>query len=365
SFFRNPEAFEALRTMVFPELARARSRFETIRMWVVGCSTGEEAYSLAIEWKDFAEAQGTDLPIQIFATDLNQAVPERARAGFSTSNLLQDVSPDRIRRYFVESDGGYRIHKPIRDMCVFARHNVLADPPFSNIDLASCRNLLIYLEPDLQRQVVPILHYALKPNRFLFLRSPPTVRRLRDLFDVHHPKYKLYSRKPGPTRPDLAFPRPLRAAATLAAGHKPEHPGESRESFVEPQREADRLLLARYAPAGVLLNDDFDILQFRGETGLYLAPAPGRATLNILKMAREGLLQRLRTALQAAKRNDAPIREEGLYVKSEIGIRPVNIEVLPIKGASKERAYLVLFDEAGRATAARATDEPEAAPGAP
>jgi two-component system, chemotaxis family, CheB/CheR fusion protein len=362
SFFRNSEAFEAVRTMVLPELAKGRSRFEAIRIWVVGCSTGEEAYSLAIEWKDFAEAQGIDLPVQIFATDLNQAVLDRARAGFYTGNILQDVSPERVRRYFVEADGGYRIHKPIRDMCVFARHNVLADPPFSNMDLVSCRNLLIYLEPDLQQRVIPILHYALKPKGFLMLGSSETVGSYRDLFDVHHPKHKIYSRKPGPSRPDLAFPHPVRMPAATGAERKIERTREGRESFLEPQREADRLLLLRYAPAGVLVNPDFIILQFRGETSPYLAPAAGRATLSVLKMAREGLLLRLRSALNAARRKDSPVREEGLYVKSESGIRAVNLEVVPIKGStSKDRSYLILFEEARRAAGTAAARDAQAA----
>src|SRR5262249_54048520 len=161
SFFRNPDAFETLKTRVFPKLTQDRTRNEPVRIWVQGCSTGEEAYSLAIAFTEHCEATGRTVPLQVFATDLNGAGIEQGRAGLYNKSIAHDVSPERLRRFFVEVDGGYRISKSIRDHCVFAKHNVLAAPPFSNIDLVSCRNLLIYLETTLQQRLLPILHYAL------------------------------------------------------------------------------------------------------------------------------------------------------------------------------------------------------------
>lgn len=175
SFFRNPETFAVLKSKVFPRLTQDRSRHEPVRIWVLGCSTGEEAYSIAITFAEVAEASGRPIPIQVFASDLNGAAIEKARAGIYSKNIMQDVSLERLRRFFVEVDGNYHISKPIRDLCLFAQHNVLTDPPFSRLDLISCRNLLIYLEPVLQQKIVPILHYALKPTGLLWLGSAETI----------------------------------------------------------------------------------------------------------------------------------------------------------------------------------------------
>ncbi|MGH7859882.1 MAG: CheR family methyltransferase, partial [Candidatus Binatia bacterium] len=311
SFFRDPETFEALKAKVLPKLLMQRSRDEPLRIWVLGCSTGEEAYSIAMTFAELAEARGGSFPVQIFATDLSGPAIEKARAGVYSKNITHDVSPERLRRFFVEADGGYRVNKPIRDMCVFARHNVLVDPPFSRIDLVSCRNLLIYLESALQQKIVPLLHYALKPSGFLMLGSVETIASHRDLFEVEDAEHRIYSRKPGTGRLTIG----------LASGRHPEDAGDlgpqtsrSREGRgdAEVQKEADRILVAKYAPPGVLINADLEILQFRGDTGPYLAPAPGKASLNLLKMAREGLLVALRAAVLKAKRDGAPVRKEGL-----------------------------------------------------
>lgn len=172
SFFRNLEAFEALKSKVFPRLVKNRTHHDPVRVWTLGCSTGQEAYSLAIAFAEFTETAGSQVPLHLFATDLNETAIEAARAGVYPKDIAQDVSTERLRRFFVEVNGSYRINKTIRDACVFSRHNMLADPPFSRVDLISCRNLLIYLEPVLQQKIVPILHYALKPaGRAAILRA--------------------------------------------------------------------------------------------------------------------------------------------------------------------------------------------------
>jgi two-component system CheB/CheR fusion protein len=195
SFFRDPAAFDSLREKVFPALFANRSRQDSIRIWVLGCATGEEAYSLAILLKEYSSSINSLANLLVYATDLNNAAVEKSRAGFYPRTIATDVSRERLRRFFIESDGGYRIAKSIRDMCVFARHNMLADPPFSRMDLISCRNVLIYLEPVLQKKLMPLLHYALRPDRYLFLGPSESPGALRDAFDVEDSKPKIFRKK--------------------------------------------------------------------------------------------------------------------------------------------------------------------------
>jgi two-component system CheB/CheR fusion protein len=344
SFFRNPETFEALKARILPKLLENRSGQEPLRVWVPGCSTGEEAYSIAILFAELAAASGGQLPVQVYATDLNEECIDKARKGVYSQNIAHDVSPERLRRFFAEVDGSYRISKPIRDMCVFARHNLLTDPPFSQIDLISCRNLLIYLEPALQQKLVPRLHFALKPAGFLLLGSSETIGSYRALFEAEDAKHKIYAKKPGTHRVILG------QAAGLYQGRSEQDHGPGRwqpaGAGSDVQKEADRILMARYAPPGVLVNADLEILQFRGDTGPYLAPAPGKASLNLLRMTREGLLVTLRAAVNRARKDNVPVREEGVRIKSNGGTREVNLEVVPVKGSSAgEGGFLVLFEE--------------------
>ena len=352
SFFRNPEAFEVLKASVFPKLTKDRSRHEPVRVWSIGCSTGEEAYSIAIAFAEFTEAAGLQIPLQVFATDLNGAGVEKARVGLYPRTIAQDVSAARLQRFFVESDGSYRISKSIRETTVFARHNVLTDPPFSRIDLITCRNLLIYLEPTLQQKVVGVAQYALKPHGVLWLGSSETLGSYRDVFDVEDAKHKIYSRRPGPSR---VIPSLFPAQAATERGPDGQSRRELGAAGVDAQREADRILLTRYVPASVLVSADLEVLQFRGDTGLFLAPAPGKASLNLLKMLREGLLVGVRGALAKATREEAPVREEGLRVKSNGGYRYVDVLVIPIKrnGGAAGPYFLVLFEDAMAAAKGR------------
>ena len=345
SFFRDPETFEALKDVVLPKLFQDRSRLEPLRVWVLGCSTGEEAYSIAITCTELAEALGSQLPIQVFATDLNAAVIEKARSGVYSKGIAQDVSPERLQRFFVEVDGSYRISKTIRDLCVFARHNMLADPPFSQIDLICCRNVLIYLEPELQKKIVPLLHYALKPAGFLALGTSETIGSYRDLFEAVDARHRLFAKKSVGRRVTLGHAASFYRDRGEAEARRSRVP--QAEGGADMQKEADRILWARYVPPAVLVNANLEILQFRGDTGPYLSPAPGKASLNLLKMVRHGLLVRLRSAVNRARKEEAPIREEGLLVKSDGGTRNVNLEVVPVRASSgAESGFLVLFEEA-------------------
>lgn len=347
-FFRDPQVFEALKTQVFPSLMKGRRAGTPVRIWVPGCSTGEEVYSIAMSLLEYlgesagGATGGTE--IQIFGTDISETALAKARAGLYLENVTAEVSPERLRRFFVKTAHGYQIIKAIRDTCVFARQNVVKDPPFSRLDLISCRNLLIYLGSNLQRKVIPIFHYALKPTGFLLLGTSETLGLFADHFSLLDKKHKIYSKKPTALR--------LPADFAVYSEHATEPPAETKTfpdvtSGFDIQKEADRVLLARFAPAGVIVNSDQEILQFRGRTGPYLEPTPGEASLSLPKMAREGLLVDLRGALQKAKKDDVPVRKLGVPIRSNGGIREINLEVIPVRGPSPaERYYLILFEPA-------------------
>ena len=344
SFFRDPEAFTALKGTVFPAILR-RTQETPVRIWVPGCASGEEAYSIAITLLEYLGDHGNGTSIQIFATDIDDEAVEKARAGIYPENITSDVSAERLRRFFVKVESGYQISKLIRDMCVFANQNVIKDPPFSKVDLISCRNLLIYLGQVLQKKVLTTFHYALKPSGFLLLGTAESIGEFADLFRTVDPKVKLYSKKSIATPLHVEFgpvslhPLPPTTAPEVAAV-------PALRTSLEIQREADRLIMSKYAPAAVVINEQLDILQFRGQTGAYLEPAPGEASLNLLKMARNGLKLDLSAAVKHAVLHHAPARRTGVGVKQHGQTRSVNIEVTPIKGTSAAgRCYVVIFQD--------------------
>ncbi|HWI56018.1 MAG TPA: CheR family methyltransferase, partial [Bacillota bacterium] len=355
SFFRTPEAFEALKRKVFPRLLQQPSRQgEPVRFWVLGCSTGQEAYSLAMAWTEFCDPLSRAPQLQLFATDLNEAMLERARRGLYPKSLLQEVSPERLRRFFVEEEGGYRISKTLRQACVFARQNLLSDPPFSRMDLISCRNLLIYIEPALQQKILPAFHYGLKPEGFLFLGASESIGPFTNLFEPVDKKLRLFSRKPGAT-PGWRFP----AASSHPAGKKETAPAQplppAKTSLTEAnaQREADRLTVARFAPPSVLVNASLQILQFRGPTGAYLQPPTGKPTADLLKLAREELMLPLRAALKKAQKQNQLVRTENVRLHQHGATQRVTLEIVPLKNL-KERCYLIFFEHATEPNASQA-----------
>ena len=267
-------------TRSFPNSSANRTADQPVRVWVLGCSTGQEAYSLAMTFLEFAAQASTQIPLQIFATDLNDTLLDKARAGLYSKGQVQDLSPERLRRFFVEEEGGFRICKPIRELCVFARHDVLSDPPFSRMDLLSCRNLMIYLEPVLQKRLLPLFHYALKPGGFLLLGSSETHRGLcRTLCHRRQDPQALFQEGPASAVPGAASAQGQLWLQKRRAAQKPRPVAAGLAGEADAQKEADRVLLAKYAPAGVLINEAMEVLQFRGHTGPYLEPPPGRASL--------------------------------------------------------------------------------------
>ena len=371
SFFRNPEAFEALQREVLPKLLAQRSD-DPVRCWVLGCSTGQEAYSLAISFMEVARKAPHVRKLQIFATDLNEKLLEKARFGLYAKTLAQDISPERLRQFFTDEEGGYRINKALREMVVFARQNLIADPPFSRMDFISCRNLLIYLEPILQQKALPTFHYALKPHGYLLLGASESVGGYTDLFEPVDRKYKIFSKKSAPTP---AFHMPVRKEQPEQAqpGHRlpplPLGPAEGRlpealRGELNAQREADRIAVSQFAPPGVLINDELQVLQFRGLTGAYLEPPAGRASFDVLKMAREGLMLPLRTAINKAKQENKTVRTEHVRVRRGGVTQTIHVEVIPLKNL-RERCFLVVFEEAEKPGSVAALPRSRRQPSAP
>ena len=351
SFFRNPEVFDSLREVVYPKILQDRSSADPVRVWVPGCSTGEEAYSHAISLVEVLSEMRIEIPMQIFGTDLSESAIQRARNGIYKDSIAREVSEVRLRRFFHKVTGGYQISKSIRDMCVFACQNVFSDPPFSRMDLISCRNVLIYLSPVLQKKVIPIFHYALKTGAFLLVgNSEGLLGAGAEIFHLIDRKNKIYQKKP--------VPSPVTFGLTINSHVQPEleiaddrPPRASREQEnpktpMDVQREADRLLLSKYVPSAVVVNDSMEIVQTRGRTNRYLELPPGKASLNLLKMARPGLLYELRGVLDKVRKTGVPAVKEGIAIEDGEVPLTVKVEVIPFRTPARdERHMLVLFEE--------------------
>jgi two-component system CheB/CheR fusion protein len=345
SFFRDPPAFQGLKKVVFPKLLKAHADDSPLRFWVCGCSTGEEAYSLAISLVEFFEQNRTHRHVQIFASDISDVGINKARAGVYPENIMQDVSAERLRRFFAKVDGQYQVNKSIRDMVVFARQNVIVDPPFSNLDMITCRNVLIYLDALLQRKIMPVFHYALRPHGFLMLGNSETVGASSDLFGLVNKKFKIYSKKQSYVRP--AFPTAHKVVHEISGvPPRPAEPAHTEIRAPDLQAQMDKLLLRDFAPAAVLVSSDMEVLHFRGRTGEYLEHLPGAASLNLLRMARETLVIDLRAALTKAIKNDVHVRHTA-HIRRDDHLNEVVIEIAPFRPApDSERFYLVIFREA-------------------
>jgi two-component system CheB/CheR fusion protein len=350
SFFRNSEVFDSLRETVYPILLANRPPSEPIRVWVPGCSTGEETYSHAISLVEMLTDLRVEVPVQIFGTDLSENAIQLARAGIYKEAIAAEVSEVRLRRFFHKVNGNYQIAKSIRDMCVFARQNVFGDPPFSRMDLISCRNVLIYLSPVLQKKVIPIFHYALKPSGFLLVgNTEGLLGSGAEIFDLVNRKTKIYQKKQVPS--PVTFGLTVSAQMSTERGQERPHTSKEEEPTKTPadvQREADRLLLTKYVPSAVVVNEDLEILQTRGRTNRYLELPAGRASLNLLKMARPGLLYELRTLLEQARRSPVPVSKEGVLIEDGNEQVTLSLEIVPFRTPARDqRHFLVLFEEKG------------------
>jgi two-component system CheB/CheR fusion protein len=359
SFFRDPEVFTELRETGFPALLRGRAPGAPLRIWVAGCSGGEETYSLAIALLEFLEEAETDIPIQVFATDLSESAIARGRAAVYPESIAEQVSAERLRRFFVPEHGKYRIAKFVRDLCVFSRHNIVSDPPFSHLDLISCRNVLIYFDPSLQRRVFPTFHYALESHGLLLLGGAETPGAGSDLFEPVARRHKLYRRRNVPTRAlDTDFGSLAEGISTrgrrASGGSEPWEGREGSPSALARSDLAaalDRVILGNFAQRGVVVDEQFRVLHFRGDTSRLLSHASGTATLNLLQLARAELVTPLRLAVTRSIGSGQPTRESHVALTDSGATGLVTIDVFPVPSASAQRAFVVLF-----------SDEPQIAP---
>jgi two-component system, chemotaxis family, CheB/CheR fusion protein len=341
SFFRDPDTFELLKGQVFPDIVKSHAESQPIRVWVPGCSTGQEAYSIAMALLEYLDSVKAKREIQIFATDLGDpAALDKARAGVYPESIESEVSPERLRRFFTKENQTYRINKSVRDLCVFARQNITIDPPFSRVDLVSCRNVLIYMSATLQQRLLPVFHFALNDRGFLLLGIAETIGSFSDLFEVIDRTHKIYRKKESSRRPLLTF----MADDWLARATK-RPPHTSAPPPVDFQREADRVTMGRYAPPAVLVTPEFEIQQFRGRTAPYLEAPVGQPTTNILRLAKEGLFMELRSALMEAKATRAPVTREHLRVSDAGRAVEFTLRILPVGvTTSADFRLLVCFE---------------------
>jgi two-component system, chemotaxis family, CheB/CheR fusion protein len=361
SFFRDAPAFAALREQVLPAIVRDRSPELPIRIWVAGCSTGEEVYSIAICLLEFLADQRRQPAIQIFATDVSELAIAKARLGIYQSSQVNDLDPDRLQQFFTPVKGGYQINKSVRELCIFARQNLISDPPFSQLDLISCRNVFIYFGAALQKKVLAMFHYGLRPTGFLLLGISETVGECPDRFTIVDRKAKIYAKQFSAFQLNLDvrtsdYPIVISPPAIVL--------GEATRHELALHKAADQIVLQQYAPVGVVINAQLEILQFRGQMGAYLDPAPGRASLTLLNLVKAGLRLELRTAIHQAKQSGQAVHKAAIGLSAENSTstdlsapdlsapdlsapdRQVWIEVIPFQSEpSYGDCFLVLFGE--------------------
>ncbi len=342
SFFRDPEAFAFLKDKVLPDIISQQDR-GPLRAWIPGCATGEEAYSVAIILQESLEEMNSPREVQIFATDIDPKAIQKARQGSYLENIVSDVSPERLKRFFSKEGSQYRIRSAIREGLVFAEQNILADPPFSNVDLLVCRNLLIYLKPDAQNKVIPLFHHALRDDGVLFLGASESVGRFHDLFPIVNKHYSIYRKKNHLLRSPIDFPpagkRFERTAPEPKGGARLEHPAPSIGEVVE------KVLMKEHTPACVVLNQSGEIIHFQGRTSKYLEPPLGAPRWQIADMAREGLRFPLLSAMVRSREEKGEVREKGVRVKINGEYRRIDLVVKTLKEPPFEDCRMVIFEE--------------------
>jgi len=360
-FFRDPEAFAALEREVIPKMFANKGADDQVRVCVAGCSTGEEAYSLAILLYEYMDRVDGAPRVQVFATDIDEHALGMARRGCYPAGIAEYVSPERLERFFVKQDTTYQVKKEIRELCIFSTHSFIKDPPFSRLDLFSCRNVLIYLGPALQQKLMPLFHYAVRPGGFLFLGPSETLNGRDDLFRTLDQKHRIFQRKDVLPRPQVEFP--LTDGRQLLA-RRLEGLGDISAEVQDIGALTRRTILEHYAPAGVVITAQGDVVHFSGRTGRYLEPPSGTPNVNVLNMAREGLRLPLRTALYQAVTRRQRVVDEQVRVKTNGDVQPITLIVQPLTTNPDADAtlYLVIFQDVSSARSTAHT-EPKAAPG--
>ena len=342
SFFRDPGSFESLKKLVYPRILEGRPARAPVRVWVPGCATGEEAFSIAISLSEYLKETGVSFPIQIFASDISVQAIEKARGGRYLENIAADMSAERLARYFTRIEGGYQVNKDLREICVFTRHNLLTDPPFSKLDLVSCRNVLIYLS-SVQKNIIPLFHYALKPNGFLMLGASETAA-LPELFSLVDRQHRIYTR-----RETARKPYPFRTGSGGAFGG-----GAGKKAAAEPpvelwngvdlHQEIDRILLSKYSLAGVVVDEELEVLEIRGKASPFLSLPVGKVSFNLLKLIPEtSLFLEVEKLVHQVQRSGEPARQERIPFDSDGHSGEVSVEVVPLH-ARQKNSLLILFE---------------------
>ncbi|HEY3846007.1 MAG TPA: chemotaxis protein CheB, partial [Acetobacteraceae bacterium] len=346
TFFRDTETFDTLAQSVLPHLFEGKAADNTVRIWVPGCATGEEAYSLAILVREHLAKLSAQPAVQIFATDIDEAAVGVARTGRYPTQLLKDVSSARLERFFTAYDGTCQVRKELRDLCTFSAHSVIRDPPFSRIDLISCRNLLIYLDTDLQARVIPAFHYALAPGGYLLLGGSEMVTRHAELFAPLDKRHRIFQRRDAPS--SLLQFSPLAGPSRLVPKPSPRQRDSATGWSATAQMANDRIL-ERYAPPFVVVNAEGTVVHFSSRTGRYLEPAPGIPSRELVSMARRGLRLELRTALRQALETGQTIERQRVNVELDGGTQPITLTVDPLLTRDADRLFMVVFSDADAA----------------
>ncbi len=348
-FFRDPEAFVILKKSILPKLLMKITQGETLRIWIPGCATGEEVYSIAMLLFELQDNKSFNVPFQIFASDLSAQAINEARNGEYSKQQLKNITPKRLNRFFSRSKDNYRISKTLRDVCIFAQHNLLSDPPFSRMDFISCRNLLIYLDTPAQKRAIATFHYALNENGYLMLGKSETIGSSLQLFTSgSDKKIKIFIRKKNTGKNTLSdiTPRVIQKAVTNKHSH--ENATQKKQYSLNGNLGSafDSYLLTQYVPASVVINHDLEILQFRGATSLYLHNSSGKASLNILKMVHPEITFELRNAIHHAIKTKQSVRKTGIEMNREMhgtALRLINLEVNPLKIDGEDDLLVIVF----------------------
>lgn len=338
-FFRDPEVWQMMRGKTLPDLL-AHHPTRLLRAWIAGCSTGEEAYTLAIVFKEVVEKLKPEknFKLQIFATDLDRDAIDQARQGVFSEKISADLTPEQLHRFFTKEEGGYRVRAEIREMVIFSPHSIIKDPPFTKLDILSCRNLLIYLAPEIQKKLFPLFHYSLNPGGILILGNAETIGSFTGLFATVSGKARIYQRQDSAMRPDpIDFPSSFAPGfATDSKAHVERKPIENLQTL------AEQLVLRRYSPPSVLVNESGNIVHISSKTGKYLEPATGKANLNIFAMARDGLRHELTSAFQKALGQNRPVTVRGLKIGTNGGTQHADLIVEKLE-ESEPLAGLVMI----------------------
>jgi two-component system CheB/CheR fusion protein len=360
AFFRDPDTFEYLKKTVLPKLVKRKASRETIRIWIPACSTGEEAYSMAMILNEILHDKALNLPIQVFATDLSEQAIAKARTGTYSKEDVSGISPKRLQRFFTKIDGSYRINKNIRDLCVFAAHNVFSDPPFSRLDLVSCCNLMIYLDTVLQKKIIATFHYALNNDGYLVLGKSETIGTSKPLFSQLEKQYKVYLRKNDAfekAKIEMSYrvSEPDRKGASLSAALQ----NKKVIGEVGFENKVSDLLLGKYVPASIVINKELEILQLHGQVNFFLELTAGKPSLNLLKVARKEIVFDLKNTIHKSLKSRSPEKKKGIEIEDNGNSFSISIEVVPFTDNGEEKLFLVVIEKLKIAAAGQIKSRPQ------